>query len=421
MTSPGTSAPGALSRRAATGVGVASIVAAGASYVVVLIAAWTLEPARNADFLAYWALLFAVFGVLSGVQNETTRSVRQSLQDGGPSGGGPRGAPVLAVALAVGAGLALLVAATSPAWAPAVLGGPEPLLVAALAGAALAFSGHTALAGALGGTGRWGTYAGLVGAEAVTRLALVGAAALAGLALQGLEVAATLAAGTWLVLLAVSPSARAAARVRGDVPVRPLLRRLGHAMVAAASSAALVVGFPVLLRLTSSEAEYAASAPLLLAVSLTRAPLMIPLGAYQGVAITYFLSHRDRGVAALRPVAGAILGVGVLGAGLAWLVGPWLMTVLIRPDYRVDGVVLAGLTFAAAMLALVTLTGAAVLALDRHTAFTVGWVTATLVSVAVLLTPLDVPTRTVLSLTVGPAVGVAVHLLAASRVTAGGR
>jgi hypothetical protein len=199
------------------------------------------------------------------------------------------------------------------------------------------------------------------------------------------------------------------------------MRRAGAAIVAAASSAALVVGFPVLLRVTSTPEEFALSAPLLIAVSLTRAPLMIPLGAYQGVAITHFLTHRERGLAAIRPIALAVLGAGVAGAALAWLVGPWLMSTLIRSDYRVDGVVLAGLTFAAALLALLTLTGAAVLALDRHAAYTGGWIAATVTSIAVLLLPLPVELRTVLSLGVGPVVGVVVHLVSASRAPLIGR
>ncbi|KQY47495.1 hypothetical protein [Cellulomonas sp. Root137] len=418
MTSPETERPGALTRGSATGVGVASVVAAASSYGVILIAAWTLEPARNADFLAFWSLLFFSFGMLAGIQNETTRSVRSAYD--GAVGRAP-GAPVLPLALAIGAALGLLLVATSAWWAAPVLGEREPLIIAVLALAVVAFAGQVALAGSLGGAGRWSVFAVLVGSEATARLALVALAAVAGAAIAGLEVAAAAAAGTWLLVLAASPAARRAAGARADVTTWPFLRRSGAAIVAAASSAALVVGFPVLLRVTSTPAEYALSAPLLIAVSLTRAPLMIPLGAYQGVAITHFLTHRDRGIAAIRPIALAVLGAGALGALLAWLVGPWLMATLIRSDYRVDGAVLAGLTFAAALLALLTLTGAAVLALDRHAAYTAGWIAATLVSTIILLLPLPVELRAVLSLGVGPVVGVVVHLVAASRAPLIGR
>jgi len=406
--------PGALTKRGFTSVGLASLVAAAAGFAVMLIAARTLEPARNADFLAFWSLLFAVFGILSGVQNETTRSVR-SAYSGDPQGS--QGARVLPIGLAVGAALAALLAATSPWWSARALGDDHAILVAAIALACLVFSGHVTVAGSLSGAGRWPVFAGLVSAEATVRLVIVGIAALVGTSVAGLEVGAAAAAGTWLVFLLLSPSARAAALARADVPPAPFLRRIGHAMLAAASSAALVVGFPFLLRLTSTTPVYAASAPLILAISLTRAPLLIPLGAYQGVAITQFLTHRERGLAALRSVTLGVLALGAVGAGLAFLAGPWLMSAMIGPDYQVDGILLAGLTFAAALLALLTLTGAAVLALDLHRAYSAGWISATATSVLLLLTPFPLEARAMASLAVGPLVGIAIHAAAVIRAT----
>ena len=407
-------APGALTARGFTGVGVASIVAAAAGFGVLLIAARTLEPARNADFLAFWSLLFAIFGILAGVQNETTRAVR-SAYSGSPQGS--PGAKLVPIGLAVGAALAALLAATSPWWSARALGADHAVLVVAIALACLVFSGHVTVAGSLSGAGRWSVFAGLISAEATMRLVIVGAAALVGTSAAGLEVGAAVAAGTWLVFLLLSPSARAAALARADVPPSAFLRRIGHALVAAAGSAALVVGFPFLLRLTSTTPVYAASAPLILAISLTRAPLLIPLGAYQGVAITQFLTHRERGLAALRSVTLGVLALGAVGAGLAFLAGPWLMSAVIGPDYRVDGILLAGLTFAAALLALLTLTGAAVLALDLHRAYSAGWISATATSVLLLLTPFPLEGRTIGSLAAGPLVGIAIHAAAVMRAT----
>ena len=398
----------ALTRGSTAGVGLAGAAAAGAGLAILLITAKVLDEAHNADFLAFWAMLFAVLGVLGGIQNETTRAVR-ARANGGGAAGGAGGVRTVPLALAVGAGLAAVLAATSPWWSGPVFGGHDDVGLVALLAATVAFAGHAAVAGSLAGLGRWHTYSSLVAAEAVARLLLVVAVAVVGATVAGLEVAAPAAPGAWLILLLVSRTGRLALTARSDVPARPFLRQTGQAMLAAACSAAIIVGFPVLLRLTSSEAVYDASAPLLVAVSLTRAPLMVPLGAYQGVAITHFLAHRDRGLAALRPLAGAILGVGLAGAGLAALVGPWLMT-LVRDTYHVDGLVLAGLTFDAALLALLTLTGAAVLAVGRHTAYAVGWVAASVVSLVVLLLPLPVDARAVASLAAGPLAGLLVHV-----------
>ncbi|NMR20880.1 hypothetical protein [Cellulomonas fimi] len=444
-----TSSTPTITPRGATGVGLASLVAAASGYLVLLIAARTLDPARNAEFLVFWALLFGLFGVLGGLQNEVTRAVRVARHapaapagdpatgiSGAPDAGPPiasappadTGVRVLPAALTIGGALALVVAATSPLWAGRLLGTEPWTLAVVLCVAVVAFAGHSGLAGALGGAGRWTTYARLVGAEAGLRLLLVGGVALAGaavgldaLGVVGLETASAAAAAAWLLVLIASRQARANLGARADARRSVFARRAGQAMVGAASSAALVVGFPVLLRVTTSDAVYAAAAPLLLAVSMTRAPLLIPLTAYTGVAITHFLAHREQGVRPLVRLAGAVVGVGVLGAGAAGLVGPWLMVVLFGPAYDVAPWVLAALTLAAAVLALLTLTGAAVLSLGQHQAYAWGWVVATVVSFAVLLMPASIELRTALSLAVGPLVGVAVHAAVIDRARRAGR
>jgi O-antigen/teichoic acid export membrane protein len=284
----------------------------------------------------------------------------------------------------------------------------------------VAFAGHAAVAGALAGSGAWSTYARLVGTESVVRLALTGIAAAVGLATVGMAAGAGFAAATWLGF-AAAPAVRAARRLRVGVPGRAFAGATVQAMAGTAASAALVVGFPVLLRVTTPADAYALAAPLLMAVQLTRAPLLIPLNAYQGVAITHFLAHRDRGARPLLQVAAVVLAVGAVGAGAAALVGPWLMAVVLGPDYRVPGIVLAGLTASACALALLTLTGAAVLALGRHRAYAAGWLVATAVSAAVLLAPWSLETRAVVSLAAGPLVGVLVHAVAVRRATAGHR
>ncbi|GCE77683.1 hypothetical protein CBZ_27390 [Cellulomonas biazotea] len=400
--------PAVIGRRGATRVALASAVAAAAGYVVLVLASRTLTPAQNADFLAFWALMFGLFGVLAGVQTETTRGVRRAAQLG------TTGARALPVSLAVGAVLAVAAAATAPLWGTAVLGAGSAADLAVVLAAVLLFAGHSSQAGALSGVGAWDRFADLVGLEALVRVAATAAAAAVGAAVAGFEAAAAAGACTWLLLL-VAPPYRRALHAHVDVPWRGFVRGLAHAMAAAAASAVLVVGFPVLLRVTSTPEEFATAAPLILAVSLTRAPLMIPLSAFQGVVITHVLEHRDRGLRALRPIVLALAAAGVVGAGLASVVGPWLMTLLFGPAYEVDGGVLAGLTLAAVGLALLTLTGAVTIALDLHRAFSTGWVVATLVTVVLLLTPWATEARTVTSLLVGPLVGVVVHLVALRR------
>lgn len=394
--------------RGTSTVAVASLVSAATGYLAIFVAARTLTLAENATFLAFWALLFAFFAVLSGVQNEATRSVKARSLVERPAGS--RGASVLAVGLATGATLALVVAATSPLWGARLLGEDHVVLTIALTVGILLFAGHCAVAGALGGSGDWPVFSTLVGAESSMRLLLVVLAFVLGAGLLGLEVASALAAGTWLLLAALSPRARAALRARGDSDVPTMIRHVLHSMLGSAGSAVLVVGFPVALKATSLESEYLAAAPLLLAITLTRAPLLIPLNAYQGVAITSFVSSPTGPRRPLLRISGAILAVGVVGAGLAALVGPTLMAVVLGESYRVSGALLAALTMSGALLAVLTMCGAATLSIGSHRSYALGWIVAAAVSLITLLTPLELEARVILSLSLGPVAGIVVHL-----------
>ncbi|WP_114422814.1 hypothetical protein [Nocardioides houyundeii] len=374
-----------------------------AGYVVLVLAARALTPAENADFLVFWGAVFAVFGVLTGLTAEITRAVFAARHSQSP--GPAAGARVVPAALVLGGAVVGVVGLSGPLWAPALFGSEWlPLLAAMVCGIGL-FVVHSALGGAAAGGGQWSGYAVLVGLEATTRLALCALVALLGGEVLGLAWGVCAACGTWL-LLSLWPRYRRLWAARGDVDRGGLLRRMVSACTAAGASSLLLVGFPVLLRVTTSDEVFAGTAPLLLAVSLTRAPLLVPLGAYQNVVVTKVLTQ---GLRALVGPTRLVLALTVLGAALAGLVGPVAMRV-INPDYRVGGVIFAALTVAAGLVALLTLTGAASLALDRHTVYLAGWTGATLSALAVLAGPWAIEPRVIAALVTGPLVGMAIHL-----------
>jgi hypothetical protein len=89
------------------------------------------------------------------------------------------------------------------------------------------------------------------------------------------------------------------------------------------------------------------------------------------------------------------------------------------PEYRADGALLAWLTAGAVAIAMLTLTGAAAVAAALHRAYAAGWIIATVAAVALLLLPVGLDTRTVIALLCAPLVGIAVHLVALGRASAG--
>jgi O-antigen/teichoic acid export membrane protein len=407
-----------INRRSFIGVGAASLVSAGVGFAVILIAPKILSVADTAIFLTFWSFLFAWYGILGGLSAETTRAVHTSdritseSQSAGADAPERREPRMLSVGLGVGVGLGVLLWATSFWWAPLLLGAQFAFLAIPLSCSIALFSGHATIVGILGGRLQWATFARLVIADSLLRLALVVTAAVVTAAVAGLAVAASVSSVTWLIGLAFSPTLRAAARARADVSLGPFLRRIGHACLASGSSAVLVVGFPVILSLTSTTAAYAAAAPLLVAITFTRAPLLIPLNAYQGVAIAHFLNNRTAGLRAIAPVARLIALVALGGAILAFFLGPWLMTLYYGPAYFVDPWIVGGLVIAAGMLAMLTITGALSLALDRHSAYSAGWIAATVLAILILLLPIDIEVRSVLALVIGPLAGLVVHFAA---------
>ncbi len=378
------------------------LAAAGASgvagYVVLVLAARVLDPATNATFLVYWGALFAVFGALIGVTTETTRAVFSA----GDSGS----ARVVPLALGLGGAIALVVGLSGLAWAPRLFGDPWPGLLAAMVVGIVLFTSHAALVGSAAGSAAWASYSLLVGSEAVCRLVLCAVAAVVGAQLVGLAWAVALACGTWLLLVLAHPSYRRLMSVRARGSRASLIRRMLVACSAAGVSALLLVGYPVLLRVTTPSEVFAGAAPIVLSVSLSRAPLMVPLGVYQNVLVTRVISD---GVRVIRPVLAGLAAGTVIGSGLAWLAGPWLLH-LVNPAYDVSGPVFAALVVSAGLMATLTITGAATVALDHHDAYLAGWMAATVVSLLVLLFPAGLEGRVISSLVAGPLVGVAIHL-----------
>jgi O-antigen/teichoic acid export membrane protein len=174
------------------------------------------------------------------------------------------------------------------------------------------------------------------------------------------------------------------------------------------------MGFPVLLKATSNQLG-ADGGVVILAVTLTRAPLLVPLTAMQGNLIAHFVDERTERLRALIAPAALVGGIGALGVLAAGLVGPWLLRVGFGADYYAGGALLAWLTAAAVAIAMLTLTGAATVAAAMHRAYALGWVGATVASTLLLLLPLPLETRTVVALLCGPLVGIGVHLAALSR------
>ncbi|OBI75163.1 hypothetical protein [Mycobacterium sp. E740] len=406
----GTSSTGPAARSSVARVGAATAVTALCGYAVLYLAARDLEPAGFSVFGVFWGAFGLATGAAFGLLQEATREVRTAA---GAVSDGPHTHPVR-VAAVVGLVSAAAIAVSSPLWSGHVFVESRWLSVVLLAVGLAGFCLHATLLGVLAGLNRWTAYGSLMVSDAILRVVVALATFLIGWGLVGYLWATVAGAVAWLLMLIASPATRSAAGVLTPVGTAAFLRGASHSIAAAAASAILVMGFPVLLKATSDELG-AAGGVVILAVTLTRAPLLVPLTAMQGNLIAHFVDRRAHRMRALVTPAVIVTGVGLLGVLAAWLIGPWLLRSGFGAQYRADGALLAWLTGAATAIALLTLTGAAAVAAALHRAYSLGWVSATVASTLLLLLPLDLPTRTVIALLCGPVVGIAVHLVALSR------
>ncbi|MET0830372.1 MAG: hypothetical protein ABWY26_12670 [Microbacterium sp.] len=383
----------------------ASVIAGLSGLVVTWAVARVSGPEAYAVFAVFWSAMYLVIGCLAGVQHEVTRSVAVS-----PTGAHASRTSGWRFATVVSVGIVVLVAATLPLWAPSSFGNPYlPLALPLLLGVGI-FVFMATVSGSLAGSGSWAGVSFIIGMDGVLRLVTVAVALLFtdDPAILAWMVVAPLplTLGTAIVLFR-RPLRQAMVLADG---YRTLLWNIVRTMTAAAGSAILITGFPLLLALVSDRDQQNELAPLILAITLTRAPLLMPLSAFQGFLVVQFAKRPDRQWRLLLRLTGGLALFGTLAAVLAWLIGPAILEFFFGSEYVLGGELLALLVAAAAAIACLYITGPAVLASGAHAGYALGWIGAVVCALLVMSIPGGLSERAVLALTLGPMVGVVLHI-----------
>ena len=412
-----------------------SLLAAVSTLLVTMIAQRALNGSELTEFLLFWAALFTVTGIITGIQPEITRAVGtartravadRALANRAASveGSAPQGARVVTVTAALGAIAGALVLVSSPLWAGQQIPHSAAVGVTVMAVGVFLYALQATISGVTAGEDRWYLFAAVGGMESAGRLILMLAAALMIPSLAGLEVATVVPMGLWLILALVTVSGRRLWAARADVPAGRLSTNILWSFLSSAAAAMLMMGFPNVLKASgAAESEPVVLGTLILAISITRSPIMIPLQAFQGVAVSAFLKQRHRPVAAFIKPAAAVVAVGAVGALAAYLVGPLLFRLIYPPaagaesayEAAASGITLGALVFASALLALMTLSGNMALAVNQHRIYLAGWVVAAAVTLSLaFLVPAPLVPRAIVALVVGPVCGFVVHMVGVS-------
>lgn len=375
-----------------------------AGYVITWLVPRSIGVGPYAVFAVFWSFIFLVAAALSGIQQEITRGTQP--RDPADSHYKNRAGLFALIAFLVVLGLVL---GTAPLWATVVFPVDGWALVFPLAVGAASYVPLAVLAGSLYGVGQWRALFVLMCVEGVLRLVLIG------LALAFLPGSVPLA---WAVaipfpvaVLVVWPLARSSivGKTQLDVALPRLSWNVVRTIIAAASMGLMVSGYPLVLSLTSASVPADDLGLIILAATLTRAPLIVVGMALQSFLIVFFRARLARFWRTLLQLEAVVLGLGAVLAVLGYLLGPWVFGFLFPGQAVPEAWIIATLVASSALVGALCVSAPAVLSRNAHTAFTAGWVVAALTTVLCLLLPLGFLERTMLSLLVGPAAGVLLH------------
>lgn len=382
----------------------ATVIGGLAGYVITWLVPRQIGFAEYSTFAIFWAYLFLLISGLSGIQQEVTRATRRAQ---------PRALSREHQARNFGfsAAAATLIAilATAPLWQGGVFPQHGWALVWPLAIGASSYVLVAVLYGALYGTAQWWSLFWLISVDAVMRLAAIAVVLIFTFDLRVLAWAAVIPFPLTIAILWLYVRFRVSGGLQFDVGYRQLSWNVLRTVMAAASMGMLVSGFPMLLGVTSRGESMEVLGLVILAATLVRAPLIVVSMAFQSYLVVLF-RDRARGLwkifLALQSV---ILGVGVVLGIAGWWLGPPVFAMLFPGELVPDGWLIAVLVVSSALVAAMFVSAAAALSQSRHAIYTAGWVVAAVLTVACLLTPVDIIARTVLALLIGPVGGLIVQ------------
>lgn len=390
-------------------VGGAAVIVGLAGYLVLLLAAPSLGPADYSTFAIFWSVLYFITGTLFGAQQEITRSVRAAAIAPRPDN-----TRVIKIGAIIAIAIFAIVLGTSWGWGDLLFGADSLSITLCILAGTVLYSAFAILAGSLAGRGEWAAYSWLMVADAVVRLALVMVVIFISATLVGLAIATVSAMAVGIFAL-FGRRSRLAFMAFGDAPLRPAIARAASSVVATASTAALVTGFAAMIKFAVPEAPAEELGVIILVVTLTRAPILMPINAYLGLAVASFYDGRAEGIKVIVKPGLLIVGVGLGLSAAAALLGPWLIQVLFGPAFYASGSVIGLATVAATLIGLLSLTGAAALAFGRHRGYVMGWIASAGSAILLLTVPVGLTERVLLALLVSPLVGTVIHILSVAR------
>lgn len=390
---------------------VATAISGLSGYVAVWLAAQNLIPTSYTDFSVLWSTIFFSVGALSGIQQELTRSTSSTHLVPTYSGLNVRFFPT---ATFFAAFIFVISGIISISGGYSVVSVEEINVGLTISIGLASFVFLSVLLGVLYGLQQWRSIAVLVAGEGITRLLLI----VLCLSVPGLKsmlpwaiclpfaIITLLSAPLWMPKIKTGISL--------DVKYFRFATNTFSTVAAAAATAVVISGFPLLLRLSSSAHELELLAPVILIVMLVRAPLVVLAQSMQNLLIVKFSGKFPAAVRLFTLLAVLVLGFALLASLIGFSCGAQLISLFFGGSYEPSGLLVALVLLTSGLLAIQIMSGALVLARNKHLGYILGWFVSALATVLVLFMPFEFELRVTLALFVGPIAGMVSNALAIS-------
>lgn len=392
-------------RRGLTGILLATAVVGAIGYVITALVPRVIGVASYSTFAVFWATLFFLVAALSGIQQEVTRATHSRFP---PARGNHR---VRNFALVGASACCVVILGTAPAWSALAFGPEGPWLSLPLAVGVGGYFALAVLGGTFYGVADWRSVFWLMMTEGVLRLVLVGIALAWTTDVVALAWTVALPVPITVLILALASGRRRTQESHLDVTVRRLIWNSGRTVIASSSMGLLVSGLPLVLSLSSRGVDEGTLGLVMLAATLTRAPLIVVAMALQSYFVVFFRQRTAVLGRTLLLLLGSLFVVGLLLAITGYALGPLLFGLLVPGTAHVSAVLIGGLIATAVLIAALCITGPCLLTIGAHAVVAAGWLTAAVLTTGLLFLPLLLETRVILALAVGPGIALLVHLV----------
>lgn len=402
-------------RASSTAGGLGAVLAATAfagiiGYAIQLLSASALPDAdRYLSFSVFWSTMYLFGGAVGGVQQELARATRPASEEA------QRHNPVARFTAAAALLVTIVALVAAIPLAPVAFTESPVLLSLAFIIGMVGYVLTSILTGILYGIGQLTIVAALIITDAAFRSVAVLGGLLLGASAEFLAFAITIPFGASVVVVWIIVRRRISGRFELDLPDTVVARNALRTVGASSAVGVMVAGLPLLFNVFLVGAP-AVVASLVLVVTITRAPLIIPLMALQSYLIVFF---RDAGALRSRRLVQVMGGVAAFGAVCVvlggWLV-PWVIDLISSGRYSVDHLTAACVVASAALVGLMCVSSAALLAANRHNAYLAGWLVAAVLTVGFLaIGTIDIVPRALLSLVAAPLIGLLLQLILIGR------